>query len=76
MREPLVQGRPAEEFGFKDILYAKKDFVATITWNRPKAYNSYSTLALTEIKKALEDAVKKIEKDLTSFEQGIKKALK
>lgn len=56
MREPLVQGRPAEEFGFKDIIYTKKDFVATITWNRPQCYNSYSTLALTEIKKALEDA--------------------
>lgn len=56
MREALVQPKPAEEFGFKDILYTKKDYVATITWNRPAAYNSYSTLALVEIKKALEDA--------------------
>lgn len=56
MREALVQPKPAEEYGFKDILYTKKDWVATITWNRPKFYNAYSTLALKEIKAAMDDA--------------------
>ncbi|MGV8073200.1 MAG: enoyl-CoA hydratase/isomerase family protein [Syntrophobacteraceae bacterium] len=55
MREALVQPHPAESYGFKDILYTKKDGVATITFNRPQVYNSYSTLGLTEIKKALFD---------------------
>lgn len=56
MREALVTPKPAEEFGFKDIVYTKKDWVATITYNRPEVYNSYSTLALTEMKRALDDA--------------------
>jgi len=56
MREKLIQPKSVEEYGFKDIIYTKKDWVATITWNRPHMYNSYSTLALIEIKKALEDA--------------------
>lgn len=56
MREKLIQPKPAEEYGFKDIIYTKKDWVATITWNRPHVYNSYSTLGLKEIKTALEDA--------------------
>lgn len=55
MREQLIQPKPAEEFGFKDILYTKKDRIATITWNRPQVYNSYSTLALKELRAALED---------------------
>jgi len=56
MREPLVQPKAAEAYGFKDIVYTKKDWVATIAINRPQVYNSYSTLALKEIKAALEDA--------------------
>ncbi|MDO8784716.1 MAG: enoyl-CoA hydratase/isomerase family protein [Syntrophales bacterium] len=55
-RELLVKPKPAEEYNFKDIIYTKKDWVATITWNRPHVYNAYSTLALVEVKKALADA--------------------
>ena len=56
IREPLIQPKPVEEFGFKDIIYTKKDWVATITINRPQVYNTYSTLALKETKMALDDA--------------------
>ncbi len=56
MREKLVQPKPADEYGFKDIIYAKKDWVGTITFNRPHVYNSYSTLGLIELKMALDDA--------------------
>ncbi|MBI2841195.1 MAG: enoyl-CoA hydratase/isomerase family protein [Acidobacteria bacterium] len=44
------------EFGFKDIIYEKKDGVARVTINRPKFYNAYSSLALEEMTKAFTDA--------------------
>ncbi len=49
-------GKPAESFDFLEIIYEKKDWVATVTFNRPKVYNSYSTLTLQEITTALRDA--------------------
>ncbi len=48
--------RPAESFGFREVLYAKADEVATITINRPNAYNAYSTEALEELAAAFRDA--------------------
>lgn len=45
-----------KEFNFKDIRYEKKDWVATITINRPDFFNSYSTLALEEMCQAFQDA--------------------
>ncbi len=50
------ESRPAEEFGFKEILYTKSDWVATITINRPFNYNAYSTPALEELATAFRDA--------------------
>ena len=50
-------GRPAEEFDFQEILYEKKDYVATVTINRPKAYNAYSSLTLEEMAKAFLDCM-------------------
>ncbi len=49
-------GRPAESFGFKEIIYTKQDWVATVTFNRPYVYNSYSTLTLQELTTAFRDA--------------------
>lgn len=48
--------RRPEEFEFKDILYEKKDWIATVTINRPEVYNAYSTLALQEMTQAFQDA--------------------
>jgi 6-oxocyclohex-1-ene-1-carbonyl-CoA hydrolase len=48
--------RPAESFGFQDVLYAKADGVARITINRPQYYNAYSTRALEELAAAFRDA--------------------
>lgn len=48
--------RPAEDFEFRDILYAKEDWVATITINRPSRFNAYSTAALEELATAFRDA--------------------
>ena len=45
-----------KEFDFKDIIYEKKDWVATVTINRPKVYNAYSILALREMAEAFKDA--------------------
>jgi enoyl-CoA hydratase/carnithine racemase len=43
-------------FGFEDILYRKEGGVATVTFNRPKAHNSYRTSTLIELKEAFRDA--------------------
>ncbi|MEW6282557.1 MAG: enoyl-CoA hydratase/isomerase family protein [Candidatus Eremiobacterota bacterium] len=44
------------EFRFEEILYQKKDWVATVTINRPQVYNAYSTLTLREMSRAFLDA--------------------
>jgi enoyl-CoA hydratase/carnithine racemase len=48
--------RTAESFGFREILYAKTEGVATVTINRPHNYNAYSTPALEELAAAFRDA--------------------
>lgn len=48
--------RPADAFGFEDIRYEKRDWVARITLDRPHAYNAYSTPALEELAAAFRDA--------------------
>lgn len=52
----LFDTRPADDFGFEDILYEKSDWVARITLNRPHNYNAYSTPALEELATAFRDA--------------------
>jgi enoyl-CoA hydratase/carnithine racemase len=47
---------PSSDFGFRDILYDKRDMVARITINRPDAYNAYTTDTLRELIRAFEDA--------------------
>lgn len=48
--------RNPEEFEFKDIIYTKKDSIATVAINRPKLYNAYTSFSLREILTALQDA--------------------
>jgi enoyl-CoA hydratase/carnithine racemase len=48
--------KPADAFGFREILYRKSDWVATITLNRPHNFNAYSTPALEELAAAFRDA--------------------
>jgi enoyl-CoA hydratase/carnithine racemase len=50
------ESRPAERFDFRDILYRKEDWIATITINRPSRFNAYSTAALEELATAFRDA--------------------
>ncbi|MCC7528178.1 MAG: enoyl-CoA hydratase/isomerase family protein [Candidatus Melainabacteria bacterium] len=52
----FFQSIPAEKFAFKEIHYQKKDYIATITLNRPFNLNAYSTSALKELCDAFEDA--------------------
>ncbi len=49
-------GKPAPEFRFRNILYAKGDWRATITINRPAVYNCLDLATLREFGAALEDA--------------------
>jgi enoyl-CoA hydratase/carnithine racemase len=48
--------RPAADFAFREILYAKASGIARITINRPERYNAYSTACLEELAAALRDA--------------------
>lgn len=48
--------KPAEQFGFRDVLYEKQDLIAKVTINRPEAYNAYTTDTLRELIAAFEDA--------------------
>lgn len=41
---------------FQDIIYEKKDHVATITINRPEVYNAFRTQTILEMIEAIEDA--------------------
>ncbi|MBI2899779.1 MAG: enoyl-CoA hydratase/isomerase family protein [Planctomycetes bacterium] len=46
----------AQELKFEDVLYEKKDGVATVTLNRPDTYNCYRTRTLKELILAFQDA--------------------
>ncbi|HSA07210.1 MAG TPA: enoyl-CoA hydratase-related protein [Candidatus Gastranaerophilales bacterium] len=48
--------KKSEDFNFKEILYSKSNWVATITINRPQVYNAYSIITLQEMISALQDA--------------------
>ena len=52
----LFKARDPEEYGFKEIIYEKKDWVATVTINRPDFYNAYNTPCLKEMITAFTDA--------------------
>ena len=52
----MFESKSAEEFGFQEVLYEKKDWVARVTINRPHNYNAYSTPALRELTAAFTDA--------------------
>lgn len=49
-------GRDPESFGFEEIVYSKRDWVATITINRPESYNAYTWRTLQEMTQAFRDA--------------------
>ncbi|MFW9929554.1 MAG: enoyl-CoA hydratase/isomerase family protein [Candidatus Thorarchaeota archaeon] len=52
----MFVAKDTSEFEFKEIIYEKKDRIATVTINRPHVYNAYSTLTLQEMNKAFHDA--------------------
>ncbi len=52
----MFESKAAEKFGFQEVLYEKKDWVARVTINRPHNYNAYSTPALRELATAFNDA--------------------
>ena len=50
-----LKSKPAEEFHFQRILYSKKEYIATITINRPEVLNCFDTITLKEMACAIED---------------------
>jgi enoyl-CoA hydratase len=52
----VVSNRPLFKLFIENILYAKKEKVATITLNRQQSLNALNTALLTELRDALEDA--------------------
>ncbi|MFQ5875694.1 MAG: enoyl-CoA hydratase-related protein, partial [Dehalococcoidia bacterium] len=53
---PPFDARQPTQLDFQDILYEKEDWVATVTINRPSAYNAYTTETLKEMIQAFTDA--------------------
>lgn len=53
---PEYAGRPAESFRFKNILYAKRDRRAYVTFNRPHVLNAVDGDTLVELNEAFADA--------------------
>ncbi len=51
-----LKGKPAGSFGFKDIIYEKSDYRATVTINRPAVLNALNFNVLRELSTAFEDA--------------------
>jgi enoyl-CoA hydratase/carnithine racemase len=51
-----IKGVDPAALGFEDIRYEKKDWIATVTINRPEAYNAYTTRTLRELTDAFTDA--------------------
>ena len=49
-------GRDPDSFGFQEIIYTKRDWVATVTMNRPDKYNAYTYHTLQEMTQAFRDA--------------------
>jgi enoyl-CoA hydratase/carnithine racemase len=49
-------GKSPESFGFRNILYTKGDWKATVTINRPEVYNCLNLDTLRELGIAFEDA--------------------
>ncbi len=54
--ERKFQPKDPGEYQFQDILYEKKDWVATVTINRPAKFNTYRTETLREMALAFQDA--------------------
>ncbi len=52
----VYAGRTPESFGFQRIIYSKKDFIATVTINRPAVLNCFDLLTLQELGQAFLDA--------------------
>ncbi|HMK38183.1 MAG TPA: enoyl-CoA hydratase/isomerase family protein, partial [Bacteroidota bacterium] len=50
------KGKSPSQFRFRNILYAKKDWRATVTINRPGVYNCLDLATLRELGAAFEDA--------------------
>lgn len=48
--------RPADSYDLREVRYAKADWIATITIDRPHRHNAYSTTALEELATAFRDA--------------------
>lgn len=53
---PEYAGRPAESFQFKNILYAKRNGRAYVTFNRPDVLNAVNGDSLVELNEAFQDA--------------------
>ena len=56
MEERTFTGKDIQDFHFEHILYAKRDYRATITINRPEVLNAVNYGVLSEMQIALKDA--------------------
>ena len=52
----IYTGKPVQSFGFRNIIYKKNSFKATITINREKVLNCLNLSTITELTAAFKDA--------------------
>ncbi|MBB6098199.1 enoyl-CoA hydratase/carnithine racemase [Deinobacterium chartae] len=57
MSERAYVGRDPESFGFQYIRYEKRDYVATVTFNRPEVLNCVNLPMLQELQVAFKDVM-------------------
>ena len=56
MTASAFESQPPDSFAFEEVRYRKEDWIATITIDRPQAYNAYSTGCLEDLATAFRDA--------------------
>jgi len=56
MTDTFPAAKPAESFGFQNLIYQKHDRRATVTINRPQVLNALDYPTLREMSRAFEDA--------------------
>jgi enoyl-CoA hydratase/carnithine racemase len=54
--ESSINGAPPESFGFRRILYTKKNYISTISINRPEVLNCFDYTTLKELGAAFLDS--------------------
>jgi len=54
-QHPMMTGHPPDSFGFKRVIYTKKNYIATVAINRPDVLNCFDMQTLHELSTVYQD---------------------